>query len=98
MFPDSFEKVSNISQVNTPTHSITVSLHKGQIPPLEAGKEIDAQLKDMTVQDITACQVGQTPLVSSLTNSHKCNGIPRVFLASKDLNKAISMSTSKPPD
>ena len=91
MFLGSIGKMGSMSEKYSSTHnpnSLPAQHRRYRVSP-EAKGEIDNQLKEMTVPDIITPQVELTTLVSSLTHPCKRDGILRVCLDPKDLNKAI---------
>ena len=91
MLPDSFNKIGNMPDKYSITHDLHIApvQHGRHRVPIEAKVEIDAQLKEMTMQDIITPQVEPTPWVSSLTYLCSANRTLRVFQEPKHFNKAI---------
>ena len=91
MFLDSFHEIGTMPGKYRITLDTNIPLlqHRRCRISIEAKEDIEAQLKEMTVQGIITLQLVPTPWVSSLTYPCKVNGTMRVCLDPKDSERAI---------
>ena len=98
LFPSSFNCIGDMQgEYDIKTDPTVPPVQHGRWKvPIEYKEEIK-ELAEMVQQRIITKQTEPTPWVSSLTYPKKANGKLRIYLDSKDLNKAIIHENHKAP-